>query len=74
VKRYLYYCPECKIRYQGQNFGYGYPKLNADGAALCPYCDAPMAETLSETFPPEWVEEQPRIQIDEVQAGEPTPA
>jgi hypothetical protein len=65
VKRYLYYCGECKIRYQGQNFGYGYPRLSADGLALCPYCEVPMAEKLSENFPAEWVEEQPKIPADD---------
>jgi hypothetical protein len=61
LKRYLYYCPSCKLRFQNQNFGYGYPKLNSEGNALCPYCETVMAEALSETFPEEWVEEQPRV-------------
>ncbi len=66
MKRYLYYCGECKIRFQGQNFGFGYPRLNPEGTALCPYCESPMAETLSEGFPTEWIEERPRVQADEV--------
>jgi len=61
VKKYLYYCPSCKLRFQNQNFGYGYPKLNGEGAALCPYCDATMAGSLSDTFPSDWVEERPGV-------------
>jgi len=49
------------LRFQNQNFGYGYPKLNSEGAALCPYCNGPMAQSLSETFPAEWVEERPSV-------------
>jgi hypothetical protein len=49
------------MRFQNQNFGYGYPKLNAEGNALCPYCETVMAQTLSETFPEEWVEVRPEI-------------
>ena len=66
MKRYLYYCPNCKLRFQNQNFGYGYPKLNSEGTALCPYCETTMAYTLAETFPPEWVEEKPSVPTDEV--------
>jgi hypothetical protein len=61
----LYYCPSCKLRFQNQNFGYGYPKLNSGGNALCPYCETLMAQTLSETFPAEWVEERPQVESDE---------
>jgi uncharacterized Zn finger protein (UPF0148 family) len=53
------------LRFQNQNFGYGYPKLNSEGTALCPYCEATMAQTLSETFPAEWVEERPQVKSDE---------
>ncbi len=56
------------MRFQNQNFGYGYPKLNPQGAALCPYCETPMAETLSEAFPAEWVEERARVEPDEASA------
>jgi hypothetical protein len=69
LKRYLYYCPSCKLRFQNQNFGYGYPKLNPEGNALCPYCDTPMAQTLSETFPEDWVEERPRVESEEAAAN-----
>jgi hypothetical protein len=69
LKRYLYYCPACKLRFQSQNFGYGYPKRNADGSALCPYCETTMAQTLSETFPEEWVEARPRVEADEAAAN-----
>ncbi|AXC14504.1 hypothetical protein ACPOL_5250 [Acidisarcina polymorpha] len=65
MKRYLYYCPACKLRFQNQNFGYGYPKLDAEGAALCPYCETPMEQTLSETFPAEWIEERPKVQTED---------
>ena len=58
MKKYLYYCEGCKLRFQHQNFGYGYPVRNGEGAALCPYCESPMAETLDEVFPVEWVEER----------------
>ncbi len=68
LKRYLYYCPSCKLRFQNQNFGYGYPKLNSEGAALCPYCETPMAQTLNESFPAEWVEERPGVESDEASA------
>jgi hypothetical protein len=53
------------LRFQYQNFGYGYPKLNAEGSALCPYCETAMVQTLSESFPVEWVEERPRIESGE---------
>ncbi len=65
LKHYLYYCPSCKLRFQNQNFGYGYPKLNAEGTALCPYCETSMLQTLSESFPAEWVEERPRVDLGE---------
>ena len=66
MKKYLYYCPDCKLRFQNQNFGYGYPKLNAKGRALCPYCETPMEQTLDETFPPEnWVEERPKVVVED---------
>ncbi len=65
LKRYLYYCPSCKLRFQNQNFGYGYPKLNDEGIALCPYCETPMAESLAETFPAEWVEERPGVAAED---------
>jgi len=65
VERYLYYCPACKLRFQNQNFGYGYPQLNNEGVALCPYCDSPMAQSLGEVFPPEWVEERPSVEARE---------
>jgi hypothetical protein len=68
LKHYLYYCPSCKLRFQNQNFGYGYPKLNPEGSALCPYCETLMAQTLSETFPEEWVEERPQVPPDEAAA------
>jgi hypothetical protein len=68
VKRYLYYCPACKLRFQNQNFGYGYPRLNSDGAALCPYCEGAMADTLADKFPAEWVEEKPSVPLDEPSA------
>jgi uncharacterized Zn finger protein (UPF0148 family) len=57
------------LRFQNQNFGYGYPKLNSEGNALCPYCETVMAQTLSETFPEEWVEEQARVDFDEAAAN-----
>jgi DNA-directed RNA polymerase subunit RPC12/RpoP len=65
VKRYLYYCSACKLRFQNQNFGYGYPRLNAEGAALCPYCEARMQQTLDDAFPADWVEERPTVALDE---------
>jgi hypothetical protein len=65
----LYYCPACKIRFQNQNFGYGYPKLTGEGIALCPYCEGEMSQTLSETFPAEWIEERPRVEIEETSAN-----
>jgi hypothetical protein len=65
LKRYLYYCPSCKLRFQNQNFGYGYPKLNAEGTALCPYCETPMAQTQSQIFPEEWVEERLKVESGE---------
>jgi len=60
VKKYLYYCSDCKLRFQHQNFGHGYPQRNAEGTALCPYCSHPMLETLDEEFPAAWVEERAR--------------
>jgi hypothetical protein len=61
----LYYCPVCKIRFQEQNFGYGYPQLNAEGTPLCPYSGTPMLVTVGESFPAEWVEERPSVYADE---------
>ncbi len=61
MTKYLYYCPSCKLRFQDQNFGYGYPKLNSEQAALCPYCESTMKQSLGDTFPPEWIEERPRV-------------
>jgi hypothetical protein len=60
----LFYCPACKLRFQNQNFGYGYPKRNAEGTALCPYCEAAMEQTRGESFPAEWVEERPTVESD----------
>ncbi len=68
MKRYLYYCPSCKLRFQNQNFGYGYPKLNSEGIALCPYCETGMAESLSDSFPAEWVEEKQQVDANESSA------
>jgi rubrerythrin len=64
VEHSLYYCPSCKLRFQERNFGYGYPKLNSEGVALCPYCGATMAQALGESFPVEWVEERPKVFAD----------
>ena len=68
MKRSLYYCSSCKLRFQNQNFGYGYPKLNPEGNALCPYCQTLMAQTLGESFPEEWVEARPEVESDEAAA------
>jgi hypothetical protein len=53
------------MRFQEQNFGYGYPQLNAEGTPLCPYSGTPMLVTVGESFPAEWVEERPSVYADE---------
>ena len=58
MKRYLYYCRECKLRFQHQNFGHGYPRIDEEGTPLCPYCEHAMEQTLDEVFPSDWVEER----------------
>lgn len=62
MKRYLYYCSMCKLRFQHQNFGHGYPQRDAEGAALCPYCSGGMLEVLDEEFPESWVEERAAVE------------